>query len=358
MLGWLRLAAAGGLPAEALDEGLVAGVLGEHHLDRHRPVEEQVPGQVDVGHPALGELAVQLVAVVEDGRARRRGVGHSAAHTSERASEPARACRPRRSAAVLDLQHLLHDRLGDRGGDPATRGLAAAGLVEHDHRDGHAGRLPGGPAKPMIQAWLRGGSVPSWAVPVLPPDLVAGDLQPGGGAALRPRRSCPGAGRRPCLRRQRRAATARVVVLSMISSPCESRTSVMRWGFMIVPPLATPAATSAICSGVACTSFWPIEAWASLGGLLATSVGNTDSAGVGQVDRGGGVEAPRPGPGHHVGRADGGLAHLGEGRVARHRRGCRGSAPPHALAAEVADGQVGLGRQVAGGGRVDRARCR
>ena len=67
-----------------------------------------------------------------------------------------------------------------------------------------------------------------------------------------------------------------------MTSPWESRTSVMTWGFMIVPPLATPAATRAICSGVACTSFWPIEAWASFGGLLPTSVGNTDFAGSGR----------------------------------------------------------------------------
>ena len=64
--------------------------------------------------------------------------------------------------------------------------------------------------------------------------------------------------------------------------PWESRTEVIRWGFMMVPPLATPAATSAICSGVACTSFCPMDAWASLGGLLPTSVGKTDLAGSGR----------------------------------------------------------------------------
>ena len=64
-----------GLAAEALDERRVLGVLGEQHLDRHRPVEQQVAGQVDVGHAAAGQLAMQLVAIVEDGRAL---VGHTA----------------------------------------------------------------------------------------------------------------------------------------------------------------------------------------------------------------------------------------------------------------------------------------
>ena len=34
------------------------------------------------------------------------------------------------------------------------------------------GTSPSGPAKPMIQACERGGSVPSWAVPVLPPTTM------------------------------------------------------------------------------------------------------------------------------------------------------------------------------------------
>jgi hypothetical protein len=51
----------------------------------------------------------------------------------------------------------------------------------------------------------------------------------------------------------------------------------MTWGFMIWPPLATPAATRAICRGVACTSFWPIEAWARNTGAAATlSAGKCD----------------------------------------------------------------------------------
>ena len=34
---------------------------------------------------------------------------------------------------------------------------------------------------------------------------------------------------------------------------------------MTTPRLATPDATMAICSGVTCTSYWPIELWASCG---------------------------------------------------------------------------------------------
>ena len=37
-----------------------------------------------------------------------------------------------------------------------------------------SGVPPGGPAKAMNQAWLDGGSVPSWAVPVLPPTSKPG----------------------------------------------------------------------------------------------------------------------------------------------------------------------------------------
>ena len=40
-----------GLAAEPLHEGRVLGVLGEEHLDRHGSVQQQVAGQVDVGHP-------------------------------------------------------------------------------------------------------------------------------------------------------------------------------------------------------------------------------------------------------------------------------------------------------------------
>ena len=58
----------GGLrfPAEPLDEGPVDRQLGEEDLDGDRPVEEEIPGQVHLGHPAPGDVADHLVAVAED----------------------------------------------------------------------------------------------------------------------------------------------------------------------------------------------------------------------------------------------------------------------------------------------------
>ena len=54
------------LTAEAFDEGLIAGVLGEEHLDRHRTVEQEIACEVHVGHAAAGELAMELVSIIED----------------------------------------------------------------------------------------------------------------------------------------------------------------------------------------------------------------------------------------------------------------------------------------------------
>jgi hypothetical protein len=46
---------------------------------------------------------------------------------------------------------------------------------------------------------------------------------------------------------------------------------------MMMPLLATPAATSAICRGVAATSYWPIDAWASAGVFSNTVPGTSGS---------------------------------------------------------------------------------
>ncbi len=70
-----------GLAAEPLHEGGVLGVLGEEHLDGHGSVQQQVAGQVDVGHPPAGQAAVHLVAVVEDGGTLL--VGHTDGQPSE-----------------------------------------------------------------------------------------------------------------------------------------------------------------------------------------------------------------------------------------------------------------------------------
>ena len=56
------------LPPEALDERRVAGELREQHLDRDRPVEQQVAGEEDLGHAPPRDPALDLVAAVEDER--------------------------------------------------------------------------------------------------------------------------------------------------------------------------------------------------------------------------------------------------------------------------------------------------
>ena len=166
-------------------------------------------------------------------------------------------------------------------------------------------------------------------------DLVAGDLQAGGGAAGdhvehgRPAWSRRVSGLIGCSH-WRRCRSARR------PSPSLSRTSRMHVGLMIVPPLAMPAATSAICSGVAGTSFWPIDDWASAGRLRGEVGREARGDRAGQVDRRLRVEAERLGAGdHHVGPDRLG-AHLGERGVARHRED-REQRAAAGLAAEVAD---------------------
>lgn len=62
-----------GLAAETLDEGGVGGVFGEQDLDRDQSVEEQVTGQVDVGHPTTSDPLLLFVTVAQNGGA---GLGH------------------------------------------------------------------------------------------------------------------------------------------------------------------------------------------------------------------------------------------------------------------------------------------
>ena len=56
-----------GLPTEPLDEGRVGGELREEHLDRDHAVQREVAGQVDLGHSAAGDLALDLVAAAQQG---------------------------------------------------------------------------------------------------------------------------------------------------------------------------------------------------------------------------------------------------------------------------------------------------
>ena len=69
--GALRLA------AEALDELLVGGVALVEQLQRDAPAELLVLGEVDVGHPARAELALDHVAPVEDAVDEGVGGGHT-----------------------------------------------------------------------------------------------------------------------------------------------------------------------------------------------------------------------------------------------------------------------------------------
>ena len=62
------------LAAEALDELLVGGVPLVQQLQRDLPAELLVLGEVDVGHPARAELALDHVAPVEDAVDERVGV--------------------------------------------------------------------------------------------------------------------------------------------------------------------------------------------------------------------------------------------------------------------------------------------
>ena len=58
--GRLRLA------PEPLDERWLARELGEQRLQRDRPVQRLIVGEVDLGHTASGDLTFDLVAVGED----------------------------------------------------------------------------------------------------------------------------------------------------------------------------------------------------------------------------------------------------------------------------------------------------
>ena len=55
-----------GFPAEALDERPIDRQFGEQDLDRDRAVQEKISSQVDLGHPAAGNVVDHLIAVTED----------------------------------------------------------------------------------------------------------------------------------------------------------------------------------------------------------------------------------------------------------------------------------------------------
>ncbi len=54
------------LAPEAADEGVVVDEVRSHHLERDLALEALVEGEVDGGHPAVGEARQHAVAAVED----------------------------------------------------------------------------------------------------------------------------------------------------------------------------------------------------------------------------------------------------------------------------------------------------
>ena len=284
-VGVLQVGGRLGLAAEALDESCVGGQRREQHLDRHRPVEHLVACQVDLGHAAAPEPPVQLVAPVEndlpllrrhvDLRLRDGGI-RARVHASLLST---RVGVPRflvgRDSRLF--QCLPHHRCGDRRCHSATSLLAHARLSLNDDRHGHAGRLAGGSREaddPRVRAVgrRRSGRFRSCRRPRSPRGL----RRAGWRCRPPPPRSSLGATARPFRPLMAVVHTSSVAIVS-ITSPWSSRTSRTTCGVMISPPLATAEATSAICSGVACTSFWPMADWAQRGSgavVPSTSVGN------------------------------------------------------------------------------------
>ena len=66
MFGWLRLAAACASRRNRSTNDGSPGVLGEERLQRDRAVQRLVAGEVHLGHAALRDLALDLVAVRKD----------------------------------------------------------------------------------------------------------------------------------------------------------------------------------------------------------------------------------------------------------------------------------------------------
>ena len=54
-----------GLAPEALDEGFVVGELGVEDLDGHFPAKQGVLAQIDVGHPAAGQVRREVITLGE-----------------------------------------------------------------------------------------------------------------------------------------------------------------------------------------------------------------------------------------------------------------------------------------------------
>ena len=181
MLGWVKLAAALASLAEAGHERPVDGQLREQGLDCHRPVEEEVPGEVHLCHTAASDVPDDLVAIAEN--LLLFGLRHS---TFQTRADPRPPPTGRWSAttgpaeigpAEIGLRRLgrgdwdwargqvgLDDRLGDRGGEGAALVFVGGRLIGEQHRDGdrRVGRR-GERHEPGVDLCR----CPVWAVPVL-----------------------------------------------------------------------------------------------------------------------------------------------------------------------------------------------
>ena len=67
-----------GLDVEPPDVGLVGELAGEDHLERHRPIQADLPGLEHDAHAAAGDLADDLVVAEIAGRGRERSLGRLA----------------------------------------------------------------------------------------------------------------------------------------------------------------------------------------------------------------------------------------------------------------------------------------
>ena len=113
-------------------------------------------------------------------------------------------------------------------------------------------------ARAIIQSVVRVLPTPTWAVPVL-----AATSHEGGNPSWD---AVPNLTTLTMRARSAAAVAGELARCHALGWYCstrlfwESRISYMTWGVITTPPLAIPAATSAICSGVATVQSWPIDA--------------------------------------------------------------------------------------------------
>ena len=248
-----------GLSPEPLDEGFVVGELGVEDLDRHLPTKQGVLAQIDVGHPAAGQMRREVITLG-------KGVGKVHGEPTEILGDgslhsPAPPTgRPGFISSAIPL--ITRAAMG-----AATEPPLALSPTSPPDSTNTATAIEGcstGP-NPMNQACGRPSS--PVAVPVFPATLMPGT------AARRP---VPSVTTRSIIWLMTTAVSAEnawvagpgLGDLDLRSLRVEGpRDQIRRSG--TDPWLATAAATSAICNGVALTSrspmpLWPRAAWSRL----------------------------------------------------------------------------------------------